>query len=175
MRDILARISSEFSQLQSSQITPDDINRLNNLYNAFQKLSSSYISKLKEIKNKKDQIKAIKNRIDILETINNDYSSFLVDTSNNIEATVDPLNHISNVLSPYVNDKNIPSKTVIEYAKKISNFLQAEPNYNTGVTPMHFQPPKVDFEPIRWSYLYYTSRADGKVITLVFMLLFIFY
>ena len=40
MRDILARISSEFSQLQSSQITPDDISRLQNLYNAFQKLSS---------------------------------------------------------------------------------------------------------------------------------------
>jgi len=40
------------------------------------------------------------------------------------------------------------------------------PIYKPGTpTPVHFQPPKVDIEPITRSYLYFTSRTDGKEVT----------
>jgi len=163
MRDILSRITLEFSQIHTSSLTAEDNQRLQTLYVVFEQISRKFIRKMHDIRDKKARIRALRDQIQRVETIIENYARLLLEVSNDLNEFNDPTNQLANVYSPYVNDKKIDSKTVLNFAKRISNHLNAHHLYKIeDQIPYHFQPPIVDNDTIKGSYLYFTCRTDGK-------------
>jgi len=72
------------------QITNEEVARLQNLYNVSEQLVKRFTTKLRRIREKKEQIRLLQERIEGVNMTLENYSQLLLETSNDIDNMTDP-------------------------------------------------------------------------------------